>query len=854
MKSKSMSNHPLRIALVYLVFSTAWIFITGYMVYSTGSETLEAFTAELLKGMLFVILSTILIYAVTRISLRWEKKSRALLEEVDHIFNYSPTVGAILANTTPITVMVVTENVNRFGYSRADVVQQPEFLKTLVFPDDFDGLSSDIHQNITDGRKEFSREFRIVTKTGEVRWILAHFSVDEKANNSEILISAVLTDLTENKQAEHEREEMLRKLATRERQLVDLINFYPDAILAIDKDENLVTWNRAMETLTGIKAEEVIGNPAASYAKIFYETERPLLLNYLLHPEMDIRVHHPNISIQGDIYESEITATFLGKKRFVSGRARPIYDDAGQIVGAIESIRDVTQARLEARQHQATEEILRRLFENAPQAILVFDSEGMVSMANAMAEKLFRQDRTEIHKLEFNSPKWHATHADGSPIAVDEYPYAIVKRTLKPFESDDISIRLAGQKNLARLSISAAPLFDEKHHFNGVIAILTDITHQYQERELLQQSNELLTATIESSPQAIFTLDVEGRVGLWNPSAESMLGWNHYEIIGKPIPLTSSESRSEFRELRERVLKGETVMGHETTWQKKSREPFSISLSAAPLHDLSGKINGMIAVVEDITLRKQAENEIQRFNRELEQRVEERTTQLQSVINELETFSYSVSHNLRGPLRHVNGFARALLEDYAPELDATGQDYLSRICVSADQMSRMVDALLTLAQITHAELHIEDVNISNLAEEALDQQQDLEPKRRVTSSVVPHMHTKGDPAMLSIVLQNLINSAWTSTRANPQAQIEVGCITNADGQTVYTIHDNGSGFDLPDSAQLFEAIQRFYREEGADNTSINLATVSKILQRHNGKVWAESAPGEGTTFFFTVNL
>lgn len=242
--------------------------------------------------------------------------------------------------------------------------------------------------------------------------------------------------------------------------------------------------------------------------------------------------------------------------------------------------------------------------------------------------------------------------------------------------------------------------------------------------------------------------------------------------------------------------------------------------------------------------------ELQTTNTRLEQRVQQRTAELSDAIQELEAFSYSVSHDLRAPLRGINGFSQALLEDYADRLDPTGQDYLQRVRRGTRKMDELIDAMLTLSRVSQHDIQQDSVALDKLAEEIVQQLREQEPQRDVEVILENGMYATGDRHLLRIALQNLLANAWKYTSKTAQARIEFGS-RRQQGETVYYIKDNGVGFDMHHADQLFTAFQRLHGQE-FEGTGIGLATVQRCIRRHGGRIWAEAEVDGGATFFFTL--
>jgi signal transduction histidine kinase len=237
---------------------------------------------------------------------------------------------------------------------------------------------------------------------------------------------------------------------------------------------------------------------------------------------------------------------------------------------------------------------------------------------------------------------------------------------------------------------------------------------------------------------------------------------------------------------------------------------------------------------------------------ELETRVNERTAQLEASLKELEAFSYSVSHDLRAPLRTIDGFSRAILEDYAPKLDEEGQSYLNRIRAATHQMAQLIDDLLKLSRVTRSDMHMEEVNLSAMAREIAANLQSAQPERTAAFTIEDKMIVRGDQRLLHVVMTNLLDNAWKFSEKQPDVEINVG-VTERDGKKAYFVRDNGAGFDMAYAHKLFGAFQRLHSDTEFSGSGIGLATVQRVIRRHGGQVWAEGEVGHGAGFYFTLS-
>jgi len=251
-------------------------------------------------------------------------------------------------------------------------------------------------------------------------------------------------------------------------------------------------------------------------------------------------------------------------------------------------------------------------------------------------------------------------------------------------------------------------------------------------------------------------------------------------------------------------------------------------------------IIGTFGISRDITERKRTETALQKAKLELE-----------AANKELEAFSYSVSHDLRSPLRTIDGFSQALLEDYGDQLPAEGQNHLMRVRAATQRMGQLIDDLLNLSKVTRASMKLVPVDLSQLVRGIVAELQRIQPERSVNFKITSNLKARGDPGLLQAVLENLLNNAWKFTSKREQAEIEFGSKYEND-ETVYFIRDNGAGFDMTYAGKLFGAFQRLHAMAEFTGTGIGLATVQRIIHRHGGRIWAEGAVDQGATFFFTL--
>ncbi|MCO6411316.1 MAG: PAS domain S-box protein [Thiogranum sp.] len=397
-----------------------------------------------------------------------------------------------------------------------------------------------------------------------------------------------------------------------------------------------------------------------------------------------------------------------------------------------------------------------------------------------------------------------------------------------------------------------APDDDDRGRF---VAIVRDISERKRtERELEQHRQhleELVAARsatireqvsiINQTHDSVVTTDLEGVVTSWNGGARLMFGIPADQAIGRHISFVYPAEEHDF--LQQQVIAPLQAKGeHETEvrMQRADGSEFFALLSLSMLYDDNGAAKGMVGYAVDISERKRREALLQST-----------TSKLQESNRELESFCHTVSHDLRAPLRAINGFSQLLAEDYQDRLDDTARDYLHRIRAGADNMGRIIDDLLELSRVARRELRFTEVNLSALAEQVTAELREQEPERKVRVDIQPGLSASGDEGLLRILMENLLGNAWKYTGRTPHARLEFGARESDAGPEFY-IRDNGAGFDMRYADKLFGTFERLHHPDEFPGTGVGLATVHRIVTRHGGTITGEGQPGEGACFRFSL--
>ena len=526
-----------------------------------------------------------------------------------------------------------------------------------------------------------------------------------------------------------------------------------------------------------------------------------------------------------------------GETKYILRVATPVLNKNGEVVQIIGYGLDITERRQVEAELEKSLSLLNSTLDSTADGILVVNKKGEIESFNQKFAQMWGIPDEILAARENNMAISFVTE-----LLVD--PEGFLSQVQKLYGKE-------GQESFDILMFKDGRVFERYStpqrigkRIVGRVWSFRDVTERHRSAEALQESEERFRLLSEAAFEGIGITD-EGEVVDANVQLAEMLGYHVSDLVGRRgIDFVAPESR----DMVAQKMQSGAEEPYEYLALKENGQKFPVEVRARHL-----PFNGRtlrVAAIRDITERKQFEQRLRSLNDELERRVQERTSELQIVNRELEAFAYSVSHDLRAPLRGINGFSQALLEDYHDLIDEQGKDYLSRIRAASQRMGQLIDHLLDLSHITRLQMHRQNVNLSTMAEEIVQEIRETGRDRDVKFIIRPNMNTNGDPTILRVALDNLFENAWKFTAKHPKATIEFGEKV-LDGRRVFFVRDDGAGFDMKYVDKLFGPFQRLHNVTEYPGTGIGLATVQRIVHRHGGTVWAEAEVGKGATFYFS---
>jgi PAS domain S-box-containing protein len=712
------------------------------------------------------------------------------------------------------------------GYSRDELATMSTF--ELTEPEDNDEADFSNERLRNGEQRSYTREKRIRRKDGGHIWVdLTVAALPDRGGRPSRVI-AIYQDISPRKAAE----ERARRGEVQFKAVFDHAGVGISVRPAHDRRLPYLAVNDRFCELTGYSREELLRLST-------YDLTRP--------EDQEVAVRDNRRLIEGAVgnYGREKALVCKdGSLRWVALSVAILPDESGQPLRIMSTYQDIHALKVAEARLRESEGRLRAVIAAEPECVATVSPDGELLEMNPAGLRMLEADSLgELQRLPFLQ------------LVLPEYRRAFVRLQyrIRAGNTGMLEFETRGMRGKRRwLQIHAAPLYDDAGHVTALLGIARDITEQRQAQQAVAAERNLLRTVIDNLPDRIRVKDRELRYVLANAAWLEVRAKGRKDIYGLrnsdflPPEMVASYDAED----RAVIETGRPSAPREVIDGSPDNPRFFVT-TKTPLRDASGRIDGLVAISRDVTDFKRRSLEVEKLNAALEARVAERTAQLTNANEELEAFASSVSHDLRAPLRSIDGLAAVLIEDSGERLDEQGHGYVARIRAAAARMAGLIEDLLRLSRVSRAELKVEEVDLSALAQHIVEELRRDQPQRKLRVKIASGLRVRGDVGLLRAALSNLLHNAWKFTARTDTARIEFGCSVN-DSQLNYFVRDNGAGFDMAQADRLFGTFQRLHADSDFPGTGIGLATVRRIIRRHGGDIWAVSAPGAGATFYFTL--
>jgi PAS domain S-box-containing protein len=620
------------------------------------------------------------------------------------------------------------------------------------------------------------------------------------------------------------------------RLLVAIIDSSDDAIISKNLNSVITSWNKGAQKIFGYTAEEAVGRSITMLIPEGRSDEEPAILNRIRKGEKIEHYETVRCSKDGTLLNISLTVS-------------PIRDQEGNIVGASKIARDITEQRVTQNKLRESEEQYRVTLASIGDGVIATDQQGQITFLNPVAETLTGWKKEEAIGKRLPSIFQIVNEYTREPV---ENPITRVLRegTIVGMANHTVLIGRDGTER--PIADSGAPIRETDGTLKGVVLVFRDVT----ESHVAELASQRLAAVVESSDDAIISKNLDGIIMSWNKGAERILGYSAAEAVGKPITLLIPPGRlSEEIDIMAKLRAGERIDHFDTVRVTKNGTEIDVSLTISPIKDMSGHIVGASKILRDVSERKQVERELQAVRQQLQDRAEDlenkvrdRTARLQEMVTELETFSYSVSHDLRAPLRAIQQYADILAEDYNDKLDDQGRTYLKRITSSTSRLDALIRDVLTYSRVIRSDMLFESVDTDRLVREIVEQYPNFQPPHAQIEVESPLLPVQGHEAFLTQCLSNLVGNAVKFVVPGQAPHVRISTEKREGGVRI-CVEDNGIGIEPADMDRIFGMFERSDPEQKYEGTGIGLSIVRKAVERMNGKLGVESELGKGSRFW-----
>jgi PAS domain S-box-containing protein len=627
-----------------------------------------------------------------------------------------------------------------------------------------------------------------------------------------------------------------RTLRETETHFLELFEHTSDAVVIFAMRDNgswaCETVNPAFEQTCGIRAADCLGRGAGEFLPANSAEQLAVAFRACQHGRRVVR--------------SEETVDLPLGRRWFDIVFVPLANENGRICRIVCLARDVTERLQTLESLRASEE--RRLVSvwQTPLGAIEWSPHGRVVSWNPAAEAIFGWSAVEAVGQHF----WFLTPPELQGSA-DEIWHALLEQRGQVRTSLQCVARDGRTLDCEWYS---TPLIGDDGRVSGVVSLVQDVTVNVRAAAALRESEARFRGFFELSLVGAAMADLECRWLEMNDRLCTMLGESWSDLKDRTwLALIHRDDRSphlaQIQRILDRVADGYTL---DARFTRKDGSTIHTAMNVGCVRKENGAVDHFILVLSDITERTAAEDAVRKLNAELEYRVAKRTSQLAAANHELEAFCYSVSHDLRAPLRAIDGFSQALLEDFSERLDSEGRDYLRRVRSASQRMGELIDALLKLSRVARASLQRTRIDLSSLVRGVAESLATAHADRRVEWFIEPDLFVDADRHLLAVLVENLLGNAFKYTSRKENARIEFGSLPG-NGARRFFVKDDGAGFDMTYADKLFQPFQRLHRPDEFEGHGIGLATVQRIAQRHGGRAWAVGEPGKGATVYFELD-